>query len=351
MGKKISCVISMLGNGGAERVMTYIANYLDDKDYDVTVYTLLNDTESYRINETVKHVYISATHKNKVIKQIKRLLSLRKHLKNDGSEVVISFDRFIGIPAALKLGKRVISSERNDPYSNVKKGSFFAWLRNFLYARVDMMVFQTEYAKGYFPEKVQKHSVIIPNPIPNGLPERFDGVREKKIVSACRFSYQKNLPMMYVCVRKFLQTYPEYEFYIYGDGELRESLAEQVAKDRLEDRFHICGFVNDLYERIIDASMYISTSNFEGISNSMLEALALGIPCVCTDCPAGGAAMAIQSGENGILVPVNDAAAMYKAMKLIADNPNEANKMSEKSIEIRDKWSVEKICSEWEKII
>ncbi len=353
MNKKVSCIIPMLGSGGAERVMSYIANFLDENGYDVTIYTILNDEEAYRINDSVKHIHINATHKNKVLKQIKRVFSLRKHLKKDGSEVVISFERFIGIPAALFLGKKVISSERNDPYSNIKKGSFWARVRNFLYARVDKMVFQTEYAKGYFPKKVQNHGVIIPNPIPDNLPERYEGVRKKKIVTACRLHSQKNLPMMFACVVKMLTDYPDYEFYLYGDGPMRLELMSWVAQCEQDiiDRFNICGFVTDLPEKIVDAAMYISTSDFEGISNSMLEALALGIPTVCTDCPAGGAAMAIQSGENGILVPVGDKKQMYRSMRFIVENPDKAEEMSKKAVEIRERWSTDKICSQWLNLI
>ena len=351
MKKKISLIIPMLGGGGAERVLSYIANYFDDKGYEVTIYTFLDDKVFYEINDGVKHVHLNVYHKNKVLKQIKRVFALRRALRSDGSETVISFDRFIGIPAALFLGKKVISSERNDPYSNVKPKSFWAWLRSFLYARCDTMVFQTEYAKGYFSNKIQKNSVIIPNPIPDGLPDRFEGEREKKIVAVCRLVEQKNLPMMFTCVSKLLTEYPDYKFYLYGEGVMRKSLENHIAESKLEDRFILCGYVTDIPQRIRDAAMYISTSDFEGISNSMLEALALGIPSVCTDCPAGGAAMAIQSGENGILVPVRDCKAMYNAMKYIADNPDEAEKMSERAVEIREKWSADKICAEWERLV
>ncbi len=353
MGKKVSCIIPMLGSGGAERVMSYIANYLDEKGHEVIIYTLLNDEEAYSINSTVKHVHIDSTHKNKVLKQFKRIFNLRKKLKNDGSEVVISFDLYTGIPAALFLGKKVISSERNDPYSNIKKGSFWAHFRNYLYARVNTMVFQTEYAMGYFPKKVQNHGIIIPNPIPNNLPDRYEGERKKKIVAACRLHTQKNLPMMFACVTKILKKYPDYEFFLYGDGPRRAELLLHLSncKQDIQDRFHLCGFVTDLPEKIIDAAMYISTSNFEGISNSMLEALALGIPTICTDCPAGGAAMAIQSGENGILVPVGDRVKMYEAMEYIINNPDKAEEMSIKAVEIREKWSTEKICSQWLNIV
>lgn len=351
MSKKVSCIIPLLGSGGAERVMSYIANYLDDKGYDVTIYTFISDEESYKINDSVKHINVEINHKSKIISKIMRVIKMRKLLRNDGSETVIAFDKFTGITSALFMGKKVIASERNDPYSNMKKNSFWDIFRGILYRLADTVVFQTKYAQGYFSEKIKKHSVIIPNPIPDNLPEPYENEREKKIVAACRLSYQKNIPMMASCVLRFLKEYPDYKFYIYGQGDMQEPLKDFIDKNDIQDRFIMGGYTTDLYNKIIDASMYISTSNFEGISNSMLEALALGIPTICTDCPAGGAALAISSGENGILVPVGDREAMFSAMKFVADNPKEAEKMSKNAVKIRDKWSAEKICAEWEKIL
>ncbi len=353
MKKKISLITPTLSNGGAERVLSYLANYFDENGYDVTVYALFSDEIAYKINESIKYVYVDSKRGKKIPSKIRQILKLRKYLKNDGSEAVISFDRYYGISAALFLGKKVIASERNDPYSNVKKGSFDDRLRNFLYARTDIMVFQTEYAKGYFPKKVQKRGVIIPNPIPDNLPSMHTGERKKKIVAVSRLHSQKNIPMMFGCVVKILKEYADYHFYLYGDGPVRPALEEQyeMLNDDVKERFHIFGFVPNVTERILDAGMYISTSNFEGISNSMLEALALGIPAVCTDCPAGGASLAIKSGENGILVPVNDRKEMYNAMKYIIDNPNEAQKLSYNAVKIREKWSIDKIGGMWEELV
>jgi glycosyltransferase involved in cell wall biosynthesis len=97
--------------------------------------------------------------------------------------------------------------------------------------------------------------------------------------------------------------------------------------------------------------MFVSSSDFEGMSNSMLEALGLGLPCVCTDCPAGGAAAVIEDGVNGLLVPVGDSGKMYEAMKKIAQNPDLAKQLSENSVKIRETQSVEKIIEKWMEII
>ena len=97
--------------------------------------------------------------------------------------------------------------------------------------------------------------------------------------------------------------------------------------------------------------MFVSSSDFEGMSNSMLEAMALGLPCVCTDCPAGGARAVIKDGENGLLTPVGDSHALYLAMKKVAENPELAAKLSKNSVKIREEQSVDKIIKKWMELI
>ena len=83
------------------------------------------------------------------------------------------------------------------------------------------------------------------------------------------------------------------------------------------------------------------------ISNSMLEALALGLPSVVTDCPAGGARLAIQDRENGMLIPTGDEQALYTAMKYMLENPEEASRMGNNAAKIRERWPIEKIADRW----
>ena len=100
-----------------------------------------------------------------------------------------------------------------------------------------------------------------------------------------------------------------------------------------------------------DASIYVSSSNYEGISNSMMEALAMGVPTVCTDCPIGGAALMIKNNINGILIPVNDEEALYKAMEKIIENKEFTEKISSNAIKIKEEYSIEKIVNKWEELI
>ena len=107
------------------------------------------------------------------------------------------------------------------------------------------------------------------------------------------------------------------------------------------------GFAEDIHQKMLDAMLYVSSSDYEGISNSMLEALGMGVPTIATDCPVGGARMVIQNGVNGLLVPVKDANALYNAMKRIIEDKNFMEMISKEATKILKKYPLEKISQKW----
>ena len=107
------------------------------------------------------------------------------------------------------------------------------------------------------------------------------------------------------------------------------------------------GFSDNIYDEMNKSAMFVLSSDYEGISNSMLEALAMGLPSVVTDCPVGGAKMVIENNINGILVPVGDVQSMFEGMKKILDDKGFAKKLSKNAIKIRDKYPVDKIAKMW----
>ncbi len=352
MGKKIIFIIPRIGKGGAERVVVNIANQMVADGYQVGIYTILSGEENYQLADGVKHVHLNVDSKNKIFRMFKRFIKLRRLVKQSDAETVIAFDRYYGIFSSLFTGKRVIGSERNDPYSNMPIRSIQKHIRDWLYKKVDFMVFQTEYAQNYFSEDIKNHSTIISNPVScDILPEPFTGVRDNRIVTACRLTEQKNLPMMIDAFALFNQTHPGYELVIYGEGHLLDSLKKYAAEKNLGDFVKFPGYENNLPEKINSASMYVSSSDYEGISNSMLEAMAIGLPVVCTDCPAGGAAMVIQNGVNGYLVPMKNAETMAQVMCKVVEDKAQTFKMSQRAVEVRTTYSIQKIAKQWENVL
>ena len=220
-----------------------------------------------------------------------------------------------------------------------------------LYKKSDCLVCQTPDAKAYFPKNIQKKTVIIPNPIKSDLPQPWKGTRRKEIVNFCRLNPQKNLRLLIDAFEDFSNTHPDFSLAIYGDGELHDSLQQYISEKGLENKVRLHPAVSDVHERIKDAYMFVSSSDFEGLSNSMLEAMAMGIPTICTDCPCGGAKMVIENGINGLLTPVGDKDELSAAMQQVADNSQIAHNIGKEALKIRSKLSTDIIVGEWRKII
>lgn len=106
----------------------------------------------------------------------------------------------------------------------------------------------------------------------------------------------------------------------------------------------------DVHERVIKSSMFVSSSDYEGLSNSMLEAMAIGLPTICTDCPCGGARMIIKNGENGLIVPAGDRVALTEAMKKIAMDQQLSRHLSREAQKIRTELSLDNIAERWESL-
>ena len=356
--KKIMFVTGSLSDGGAEKVMSILASGCAKLGADITLVILRDKRITYPVYDEVNVIQFKFSGKLATLKRIKEL---HKVLKRTNVEIVIPFLPIITLYtliANIGVGKKIIMSERADPRASLSKlpwkdkiGSFLM-RRLELYSLADWMVFQTPDAMSYYSKKIQNKSSIIANPLDTDeLPECYNGEREKRIVAAGRFSEEKNFPLLIKAFGKFHKEFPEYTLTIYGEGPLRNEYKKQIRDLGLEKYIDLPGFVSNLSEKINRAAMYISTSNHEGISNSMLEALGMGIPTIVTDCPVGGSKMFVHTDENGILIPMNNEAALINAMNRIAGDSEYALRISKNATVLREKLSADNICREWMNIL
>ena len=334
--------------GGSERVCTLIANSLVEKGYEVYFYALHSDKREYYIDSRVKYVYGDCQGSKKSIRFVKRTYKLRSFLKKEHIDAFISFIYDEGLAAYKNKKIKKIFSLRNDPnriQKNKKK------LIESLYADADKVVFQTEDAKNFFDESISSHGVVIPNPILDNLPMWDRDDHKKEIIAAGRLSKQKNFPMLLRAFASFAKTHEDYNLVICGDGELLGELTKLSEELGISDKVTFPGHVEDLHERMVKSAIYVSSSDFEGLSNSMLEALAIGIPTICTDCPIGGAKAYINDGVNGFLVPVNDSEALSQKLSILADDDNMCKNFSSESQKVKDVLCTSAICNRWEEVL
>lgn len=354
--KKLVFVISYLYGGGAERVTAALASEISRWDgYQVHIITYSEDkNKEYPLHSNVICHVMPKLNGGRLSNIASRIRFLRSKIKEIDPCCVLSLGT-----AAVKcllllsmIGLRIplILSERNDP-KNMPKSKFDRMIRLFVYASCDGVVFQTEGAKNFFPKCVRKKSAVIANPITGNLPAAFQGNRAHRIVNFCRFVPQKNLGLLIDAFADIASEFPSYTLWIYGEGPERPMLEQKIVDYALTDRVLLPGYSNNIYADINDAALFVSSSDYEGISNSMLEAIAMGIPCVCTDCPPGGAAETIEDGVNGLLVPVNDRTAMANAMRRVLKDNELAERMHKSGVLLRNKLSVYEISNKWMEFI
>lgn len=289
----------------------------------------------------------------------REIKQLRQKLKENPNLTVIAFLQPsipMAVLAARGLPNRVIISERGNPERLMIKRYGEKFIQKY-YSQISAAVFQTREAQEAYPANVSEKGVVISNPIKSDLPEPYTGERNKNITTFCRISLQKNLPMLIEAYSLLHQDYPEYKLRIIGDAlnkegkEVQRAIHEQTKQLELEDDVEFLPFSSNVHEDILEDFMYVNSSDYEGISNAMLEAMAIGMPVVCTDCPIGGAHATIQHEVNGMLVPVGDVQAMYLAMKQIIEDEELAQRISSNAAKLRETLSLENIAKQWMELL
>ena len=221
-----------------------------------------------------------------------------------------------------------------------------------LYKKADKIVFQTNDAMNYFSEDIRKKGIIIPNPLnPIFLNSYYEGKRKKTIVSVGRLEEQKNQLMLIRAFSKISKEFNEYNLKIYGEGTLRSKLQNEIDRLELNEKVKLCGISNNIKEDIKDASLFIITSNYEGMPNALMEAMALGLPVISTDCPCGGPKFLIENKKNGILIPVGDEKVLIESIRMILNNNKFAIQIGKNALEIGEKLSPNIINQKWNDLI
>ena len=396
MKNKIYFLIKQMSGGGAERVISLLCNSLANRGYDVTLIithqaitgaklsTIHTGVTIISLEDEVKKTSVRTQKalmlKARVCRKIGRAFLgkpeddyliekyairnydkvhwLKRCFSANEHNILIAFlydSIYLSLLSAQKNDRKIIS-ERGDPRQCLSSETNVAFFKS-MFPKADMMVFQSPDAMQWYQDNTAANGKIIFNPVKPDLPDRYDGTRKKRVVNFCRISSQKNLHLLVNSFSLFVNDYPEYELYIYGDavGNGAEGYLEDIKKticlSGCAQKIHILPAQKNIHTVIRDYAMFVSSSDFEGMSNSMLEAMAIGLPTICTDCPAGGARAIIKDHENGILVPVNDVQAMANAMKEVAGDSTLSEKLSVNGVRIREKLTLEKIVKQWMEII
>ena len=325
--KKIDIITKAMTSGGAERVIAQLANYFTEQNVGCRIVTTDKREVMYPLDEKVKVVAIGKKSNNKAIDRVLRYKKIRSVIQENKPDVVLTMPEDTGIYAILALigtGIPVYVSERNNPWvmPNVKITRF---LRKIAYPFAKGIIFQTEMAKSFFPQHIQKKGVVLQNPVDaKRIPEPYIGERKKVFVAVGRLEAQKNFPMLIKAFSEFHKEEKEYKLVIYGEGRERSNIESMVRQLHLENAVKLPGRNKDVLNCIKNCAAFILSSDYEGMPNALIEAMCMGMPVISTDCPSGGPRELIHNGENGLLIGVNNVDDMKKAMRQIIDSKSKA---------------------------
>lgn len=350
---KLIFVTSTLGSGGAERVISILANEFSHRGHEVEMIALTSiSPDFYQMDDNVKFIHADKKCNGGIITEV---IWFRKHVKTEKPDCVIAFMEAVYefvLFSLLGTGISVISSERKDPAT---LGPLRKILRWFLLPTASAHVVQTKQIRDYYNKGIRRNTHIIYNPVdervwPLHKLALRDGLkREKRIVSVGRLYPQKNQKMLIRVFAKIANKYPDYSLVIFGEGFLRNELQNTIDQLRLHDRVKMPGRTSTVIEEVAKSEVFCLSSNFEGMSNAMIEAMCVGTPVISTR--VSGTDELIKNGENGILVDIGDENALALAMDRLLGDKNLREKLSKKGCESASLFKTDKIVDEWENLI
>jgi len=341
---KIAFITATVNRGGASKVLSILANHYVKLGWDVDFLIKESIINGYPLASTIRIIEFGKANCGHGLRFAR---AIRNYLKIDKPDVMVSFLTVVNlytIIANIGIGCKLIVSERNDPmYSGGRK--LFA-LSKLLYGAADSIIFQSQKVMEYYPKNIRRKGHVILNPIEICCDKQLED--KPKIVTAGRFVKQKNHKILLYAFEEVHRKHPEYELVIYGDGPLKKEYEKCIENLGITDCVTMPGNVLELHTAISDARVFALSSDYEGLSNSLLEAMMMGLACVSTK---SGGIEEIINKKTGILVNTKDEEALVDALlKMIEDEPY--RKLVEKEAKkFALGFKKKNVICEWEQVI
>lgn len=327
--KRIAFYINTIGIGGAERIIVNLANSLAELGYETILITSFAVDKEYPVSKMVRRINLEDTTCKSTSffkRNIVRIYKIREICKKYKIKILISFmaeANARAIIAALMLDTKVIVSVRNDP-NREYSGVYGYVVKKLILPFANGCVFQTDCACKYFSKKLQNKSIVILN----SVNDEFYRVERKPIpgliVNCGRLVEQKNHKLLISAFAEALKKDDSLRLEIYGEGPLREELMLQIDTMGLNNKAFLMGITKNVPSILGKASIFVLSSDYEGMPNALMEAMAVGVPCISTDCPCGGPQMLLQ-GTNNKLAKVGNKTDLKDQILYISENLDSVN--------------------------
>lgn len=353
-------LLASLGSGGAERVVSLLANRMCEDGHDIQIVCLKYNDVYYTLHEKIKVVAATYHASNRMLE----LFWLRKYIKTEKPDVVIPFTEGVycfTILSLLGTGIPIIASERLDPAVMSLPRKI---LKRLLLPYADWLVVQTESIKAYFSKSIQKKTSVIYNPVNDEAIEnhRMDSrvqssnaassvqsSKQNRIISVARLYPQKNQKIMIEAFAKIADEFPDWQLVIFGEGPLRSSLELLVKSLKLDGRVLLPGRTEHVIEELRKSKIFCLSSDYEGMSNSMIEAICVGLPIVSTK--VSGTKELVEEKGTGLLVELNDVDSMAIALKKLIGDDSLRKEMCVNGKNAAKLFKLETIIANWYQLI
>lgn len=350
----IAFYIGSLKKGGAERVFVNLAGYFASRGCRVTMVTQYEKENEYVLPDGVFRVISDITPEEEggrignIWRRYQKLRRIFRELRADVVLSTIGKNNFMALLANAFLPTKVVVSVVAEPTEEYP-GGLMRFLAKTLFYFADGIVLQTTDAAKFFPKRIRQKSVILKNSLnPAFVRPRFAGERRQDIVAVGRMDENKNHRMAVRAFAHIADRFPDSRLILYGDGALRAALLREAAELGLADRILLPGAVTDVADRIEKAYAFLLTSFTEGMPNTLIEAMSLGLACIATDCPCGGPKDLIEDGVNGFLVPVNDDKALADRLSQLLSDPAAADTMGKEAAKLQESYRPDRVNADWE---
>ena len=352
--RPIDFYISSLSSGGAEHVLVSIAEYLSNKDVDVSITSLEKRPQFYSVSDKVKLYKENNTQYGKLKEFLKDFLFIRSRWRNQRESISVSFlsrCNLLLLVNRIFRKQKLVVCDRNNPLMEHSKVVFLLSCQ--LYRFADAIVVQTNKIKSFYPKYLQRKIYVVENPIDYvALDAQLKGKENKKekvIISAGRLEKQKDF---FTLIKAFKESDVVNEGWIlkiFGQGDMRQELEAFTRDLNLEHAVQLCGASKSLFHEMKNSEIFVLSSFYEGFPNVLCEAMYAGLSCIATDCVSGPSEL-ISSGTDGFLVPVGDVSEMAKRIRELAYDSDLRQKMGEKAKLRTDTLSLEEVVAEWNRV-
>lgn len=346
---RIACVHAQIRLGGADRRLIDLANALAQRGE--TVFLYLMSAENYEGFWIHPDICIKVIAKKSPIPKtqfLSNIFSLKRALREDKIDFAVSFLYPINIQLLLAkkgLPVKTLISERGDP-NRQPAGGIWQKLRDKTYPRTDAMVFQTNGAKEYYANRIGLDGRVIHNPVDVADAVHCPG-GEHVIANIGLLEPHKNQRRLLYAFSLFVKDYPDYKLRICGGGELEAELKAYAKELGIFENVLFMGKIPEAYRVISQDEFFVLSSDFEGMPNALMEAMAMGMPCISCDCVPGGARELIRDGENGLLAALDGGEDLAEKMKLLASDPALRVRLGAEAARLKESHASSKIYDLW----